>query len=53
MTQIDRAEASRALAKAIAFKACGKDDDAEMWAAKLVKMLECSRILHANYRGIG
>ena len=42
---IDRSEASRALAKAIAFKQCGKDKEANEWAAKLVHILECSQIL--------
>lgn len=42
---IDRAEVSRALAKALAYKACGKDRDAEDWARKLVELLECADIL--------
>ncbi len=42
---VDRAEAARALAKAIAFKACGKDQDAADWARKLVEILECAEIL--------
>lgn len=42
---IDRSAASQALAKAIAYKQCGKDYDAEVWAAKLVNLLECSDIL--------
>jgi hypothetical protein len=42
---IDRSEVSRALAKAIAYKQCGKQRDAEEWAAKLVKLLECAEIL--------
>ena len=42
---IDRSEVSRALAKAIAYKACGKDAEAETWAIKLVRLLECARIL--------
>jgi hypothetical protein len=42
---IDRSEVSRALAKAIAYKQCGKDKDAEEWARKLVKLLECASIL--------
>ena len=42
---IDRSEASRALAKAIAFKACGKQHFAEQWARRLVELLECSGIL--------
>ena len=46
---IDRSEVSRALAKAIAYKQCGKDNEAAIWAAKLVDLLECSHIL--NYVG--
>jgi hypothetical protein len=42
---IDRSEVSRALAKAIAYKACGKDREAESWAETLVRLLECSNIL--------
>ena len=44
-TCIDRSEVSRALAKAIAYKACGKDVDAAEWARKLVVLLECAHIL--------
>jgi hypothetical protein len=42
---IDRSEVSRALAKAIAYKQCGKQVEAEQWAAKLVRLLECADIL--------
>lgn len=42
---IDRSEVSRALAKAIAYKQCGKDAEAEAWARKLVELLECNDIL--------
>jgi hypothetical protein len=42
---IDRSEVARALAKAIAYKNCGKDREAEQWAEKLVYLLECGRIL--------
>ena len=42
---IDRSEVSRAMAKAIAYKACGKDKDAAEWARKLVELLECAEIL--------
>jgi hypothetical protein len=45
---IDRSEVSRALAKAIAFKQCGKDRDAETWARKLVELLECAAILRTE-----
>jgi hypothetical protein len=42
---IDRSEVNRALAKALAFKQCGKDHEAEAWARRLVELLECARIL--------
>ena len=42
---IDRSEVSRALAKALAFKACGEHKKAEIWAARLVSLLECEGIL--------
>ena len=45
MANIDRSEVARALAKAIAFKSCGKDRDAAEWARKLVELLECAEIL--------
>ncbi len=45
MEGIDRSEVSRALAKAIAYKCCGKDKEAHEWAIKLVKLLKCADIL--------
>lgn len=42
---IDRSEVSRALAKAIAFKQCGKQAEAEAWAREVVRQLECAEIL--------
>jgi hypothetical protein len=42
---IDRSEVSRALAKALAYKQCGKDREAEQWARRLVELLECAQIL--------
>lgn len=42
---IDRSEVNRALAKAIAYKAVGKDRTAAAWAARLVELLECEGIL--------
>lgn len=42
---IDRSEASRAMAKAIAYKQCGKDAEAAHWARELVRILECADIL--------
>lgn len=42
---VDRTEVSRSLAKAIAFKACGKHAEAAEWARLLVRQLECAEIL--------
>jgi hypothetical protein len=35
----------QAVAKAIAYKACGKHDRANEWARILVRLLECAEIL--------
>lgn len=45
MTTLDRSAISRALAKAIAYKQCGKEHEAEAWAATLVDLLGCAGIL--------
>ena len=50
---IDRSEASRALAKAIAYKDCGKQQDAELWAGILVELLECADILRPAWETQG
>jgi hypothetical protein len=50
---INRSEVNRALAKAIAYKQCGKDRDATIWAAKLVRLLECAEILNDDLRPLG
>lgn len=50
---IDRSEINRALAKAIAYKQCGKDDKAAAWAAILVDMLACQDILQPQWRTMG
>ncbi len=42
---LDRTEISRALAKAIAYKQCGRQGLAEQWARELVHLLECADIL--------
>lgn len=44
-TSIDRSEVSRALAKAIALKQCGKDAEAAEWARELIRLLQMSEIL--------
>jgi len=48
-TKATRSEISQALAKAIAYRDCGKSDEAAAWAAKLVRMLEAERILRSEY----
>jgi hypothetical protein len=42
---MDRVEINRALAKAIAYKNCGKDDLAREWGRKLIELLELEEIL--------
>jgi len=42
---IDRSKIAQALAKAIAYKLCGKQAEAEAWARRLVELLECADIL--------
>ena len=42
---INRSDASRAMAKAIAYKACGNDEAAADWARQLIRILECADIL--------
>jgi len=46
---VNRTEAARRLAKAIAYKAVGKDAEARAWAAALVRQLECAEILTPDY----
>jgi hypothetical protein len=42
---IDRKAVNQALAKAIAYKQVGKDEDARAWARRLVQLLEMADIL--------
>lgn len=42
---LDRVEINRALAKAIAFKNAGKDEEAAVWGRRVVELLELSEIL--------
>jgi len=42
---IDRSETARCLAKAIAYKLCGKNAEAADWARRLVRALELAEIL--------
>lgn len=43
--EINRSELARALSKAIAYKNCGKDEEAKTWAIELVKLLGVADIL--------
>jgi hypothetical protein len=45
-----RSEISQALAKAIAYRDCGKPQQAAEWAVRLVKMLEAEQILRPDLR---
>lgn len=42
---MDRSAINRALAKAIAYKQCGRQAKAEAWTAELVRLLECADVL--------
>lgn len=44
-----RSEIAQALAKAIAYRDCGKAAEAAQWAARLVRMLEAQAILRPGY----
>lgn len=50
---MDRSEINRALAKAIAYRQCLKDAQAEAWARKLIELLECADILRPETRVAG
>lgn len=42
---MDRSAINQALAKALAYKQCGKQREAEVWATRLIELLECAQIL--------
>lgn len=42
---MDRSAIAQALAKALAYKACGKDAKADAWAARLITLLGSQGIL--------
>lgn len=46
MTTIDRSAVAQALAKAIAYKCCGKDTEAKQWARRLISLLHLAEILN-------
>jgi F0F1-type ATP synthase delta subunit len=45
--ELNRSEVARALAKAIAYAACGKQSQAEEWARELCRLLGVAGILRA------
>ena len=47
---MDRKAIATALAKAQAFTQCGKPEEAAIWAARLVVLLECADILKPKHR---
>lgn len=49
---IDRVAVNRALAKSIAYKQCGKHAEAELWAARLLGLLECAEIIRTDRVGL-
>lgn len=49
---MDRSEINRALAKAIAYKQCGKHEEANLWAARLIGLLECAEIIDPSRIGL-
>jgi hypothetical protein len=49
--QNDRENIARATAKAIAYANCGKQEQAEAWAAELVRLLQCAAILRPGIAG--
>ena len=48
---MDRVEINRALAKAMAYKQCGKETEANEWAIQLLKLLECADIIRPELMG--
>ena len=42
---IDRSKIAQAVAKAIAYKVCGKENEAREWARELIRLLEVADIL--------
>ena len=44
---MDRSAINRALAKAMAYKQCGKEAEAAQWAKELLRQLELAHLLKA------
>lgn len=49
---IDRSQVAQALAKAIAYKQCGRDRQAAEWAVRLVELLGSAEILTEEALGM-
>jgi hypothetical protein len=45
VSNLDRSAINQALAKAIAYKNCGKEQEAAEWAIKLIELLQLKQIL--------
>lgn len=52
MTTINRSAVSQALAKALAYKQCNKHAEAELWAARLLGLLEMADIINPDRVGL-
>jgi hypothetical protein len=48
MNRVDRSAISQAVAKAIAYRQCGKQELAEQWAEQVVILLQCHNILRKD-----
>ena len=48
ITNEERTRINQALAKVIAYRNCGKDNDADAWAATLLDLLESSHLLSSE-----
>lgn len=46
---MNRTDINRALAKAMAYKQCGKEDEARAWAVVLLQELECADIIDPEW----
>ena len=51
ITTDTRKEIAQAVAKCIAYKNCGKQDMVDLWAVKLLELLECHDIVDSMVRG--
>lgn len=52
MDRETRSEINRALAKAIAYRDCGKHAESELWAARLLGLLNCAAIINPERVGL-